>query len=98
MKLTSKTNRSCLSAGVASLVISIALVSAPAHAQAAEEEAVDEIIVTGSRIPQPNLEGVSPITTVTGADIKSAGITRIEDLLNRLPQVAGGQTGGQLFR
>ena len=95
MKLTSKTNRSCLSAGVASLVISIALVSAPAHAQAAEEEAVDEIIVTGSRIPQPNLEGVSPITTVTGADIKSAGITRIEDLLNRLPQVAGGQTGGQ---
>jgi iron complex outermembrane recepter protein len=91
-----KLNRSRLSAGVASTVLGLSLISAPAMAQeAAEEAASEEIIVTGSRIPQPNLEGVSPVTSLTGADIKAAGITRVEDLLNRLPQVFGGQTGGQ---
>ncbi len=91
-----KLNRSRLSAGVASTVLGLSLISAPAMAQdAAEEAASEEIIVTGSRIPQPNLEGVSPVTSLTGADIKAAGITRVEDLLNRLPQVFGGQSGGQ---
>jgi iron complex outermembrane recepter protein len=91
-----KLNRSRLSAGVASTVLGLSLISAPAMAQeAAEEAASEEIIVTGSRIPQPNLEGASPVTSVTAADIKAAGITRVEDLLNRLPQVYGGQSSTQ---
>jgi iron complex outermembrane recepter protein len=98
MKPTSMTNLSRLSAGAATLVMSIALLSGPAYAQdaqAAEEAEAGDIIVTGSRIPQPNLEGVSPVTTVSGADIKAAGVTRVEDLLNKLPQVYGGQSSGQ---
>lgn len=52
----------------------------------------DEIIVTGTRIPQPNLTSSAPITTVTSQDIKLSGTTKVEDLLNSLPQVYAGQT------
>ncbi len=53
--------------------------------------AVKEVVVTGSRIPSPNLTSASPVTTVSSADIKLEGTTRIEDLLNNLPQVFAGQ-------
>ena len=46
-----------------------------------------DIIVTGSRIPQPNLESASPVTVVTSQEVKIAGTTRTEDLINSLPQV-----------
>lgn len=52
-----------------------------------EATALQEVIVTGSRIVQPGLEAISPVTTVTADEIKMQGTTRIEDLLNNLPQV-----------
>src|SRR5579859_3604307 len=52
---------------------------------------VAEIVVTGTRIPSPNLTSIAPITTVGNADIKAQGVTRIEDLTNSLPQVFAGQ-------
>lgn len=65
---------------------------------AAEEEGatetVERIEVTGSRIKRSAMVGASPVTTVTSEDIKVAGITRVEDLLNDLPAVFAGQTSG----
>ena len=52
-----------------------------------------EVVVTGSRIPQPNLTSVSPVTSVTNEEIKTTGTVNIEDLLNNLPQVAAEQGG-----
>jgi iron complex outermembrane recepter protein len=46
-----------------------------------------DIIVTGSRIPQPNLESASPVTVVTSQEVKVSGTSRTEDLINSLPQV-----------
>src|SRR5512139_1383080 len=69
-----------------------AVTQAPA-APAAESQG--EIIVTGSRIPQPNLTSSAPVTVVSSQDIKLQGTTRVEDLLNSLPQVSAGQTGGE---
>jgi len=63
-------------------------VSAPAFAQETEVEAV---VVTGSRIPQPNLVGTSPVTQVTSEDITGAGVTKVEDLINSLPQAFAAQ-------
>jgi len=95
MKTQKFLSRAALSASVAPMVIGIAMVASPAYAQAASEEATaEEIVVTGSRIPQPNLESVSPVTVVSPADLKLQGTTRVEDLLNSLPQVAAGQAGG----
>lgn len=54
--------------------------------------APSDIIITGSRIPQPNLTSSSPVTVVSSQEVKLSGVTRVEDLLNSLPQVFAGQT------
>jgi outer membrane receptor protein involved in Fe transport len=61
------------------------------NAQGAPVTGGQEIIVTGSRIPQPNLETASPVTTVSSQEVKLQGTTRTEDLINSLPQVFADQ-------
>jgi iron complex outermembrane receptor protein len=61
------------------------------NAQGAPVTAPQEIIVTGSRIPQPNLQTASPVTTVTSQEVKLSGTSRTEDLINALPQVFSDQ-------
>jgi outer membrane receptor protein involved in Fe transport len=53
---------------------------------------VEEVIVTGSRIIDPNVISSSQIAVVDGQDIIDAGITRVEDFLNDMPQVSPGQS------
>src|SRR6267378_1220146 len=57
----------------------------PARTAAAEQ--VERIEITGTRIPQVNVEGATPITTLNAQDIKFDGHAKAEDLLNQLPQV-----------
>ena len=64
------------------------------NAQGAPVTAPQDIIVTGSRIPQPNLESAAPVSVVTNQDIKLSGSSRIEDVLNQLPSAAADQTSG----
>jgi iron complex outermembrane recepter protein len=68
--------------------------AAPA-AEAPAAAPVAEVVVTGSRIVEPGLTSVSPVTTVSSEQIKQSGVTRIEDLLNTMPQVMG-DMGGDL--
>ena len=75
--------------GMAFLGLSATAASAAAAADSNGE--VSEIVVTGTRIPSPNLTSIAPITTVGNADIKAQGVTRIEDITNSLPQVFAGQ-------
>jgi len=63
--------------------------AAPAFAQ--DDTEVGEVFITGSRIPQPNLVTTSPITQVTAEDIQTQGVTRVEDLVNQLPQAFAAQ-------
>jgi outer membrane receptor protein involved in Fe transport len=51
-----------------------------------------EVVVTGSRIQSANLISISPVTTVTATEIAQTGATRIEDVLNNLPQIYAGET------
>jgi iron complex outermembrane recepter protein len=57
----------------------------------AASSALEEVVVTGSRIQSTNLVSISPVTTVTAQDIAQTGLTRVEDILNNLPQVFAGQ-------
>lgn len=57
----------------------------------AQDEGQDEIIVTGSRIAQPQLTSTSPLTVVSPDDIKLQGTVRVEDVLNSLPSVFASQ-------
>jgi iron complex outermembrane recepter protein len=52
----------------------------------------NDIIITGTRIPQPNLTSAAPVTVVTNQDVKLSGSTRIEDVLNQLPSVQANQS------
>ena len=57
----------------------------------AQDTEIEQIVVTGSRIKMANLEGTSPVTQVTSADIATQGVTRVEDLINQLPQAFAAQ-------
>lgn len=85
-----KTQYSKLRLGAAPLVLSVALVSAPAFAQDAAEEgatAQSEIVVTGSLIRNPNLESASPVNVTTEDEIKLRQSTSAELLLRETPGV-----------
>lgn len=60
-------------------------------AQTEQTSQVGDIVVTGSRIRQPNLTTTSPVTQVTGEDIDVQGVTRVEDLVTQLPQAFAAQ-------
>ena len=62
-----------------------------ALAQGQEAQQVEEVVVTGSRIRDINVVSSSQVTTIEVEDIADRGITRVEDYLNDLPQIAPGQ-------
>jgi outer membrane receptor protein involved in Fe transport len=61
----------------------------------------ESIVVTGTRIRQPNLTSASPVTVIGREEVLLQGTTRTEDLLNSLPQsfaaqgsnISNGSTG-----
>src|SRR5690606_28742863 len=76
--------------------LALAGVAAPAMAQTTpaqpdQASQVEDVVVTGSRIRQPNLTTTSPVTQVTGEDIDVQGVTRVEDLVSQLPQAFAAQ-------
>ena len=70
------------------LTSAAAAVAGPAYGA---DSTIQEVVVTGSRIAQPNLETTSPVTQVTAEDIAVQGVTRVEDLINQLPQAFAAQ-------
>jgi iron complex outermembrane recepter protein len=66
-----------------------------APAENAAAPAVEEVVVTGSRLLQaPNDISISPIQSVTAQDIAQTGLMRTEDILQNLPQVVAESNSG----
>jgi outer membrane receptor protein involved in Fe transport len=83
-----KTQFAKLKMGAAPLVLGVALVSAPAFAQDADEGADDgEIVVTGSLIRNPNLEQSTPVNVTTSDAIELKQSNVAEEVLRELPGV-----------
>jgi len=76
---------SCAVAATVMLLLGSSAAIAQEVKQPAQQEAPQEVIVTGSRIARPNLESSVPITTVSGEDLLHTGDSSIGDLLNDLP-------------
>lgn len=72
-------------------VLAASLAQASVSAQDDEEE-IEEVVVTGSRIVRKDLNSVSPLTITSSEDVKLSGHTRVEDLMNSLPQIEAAQT------
>ncbi len=58
----------------------------------AQEDALEEIVVTGSRLLRRDLDAPSPVLVVTDESIRSAGNVTIEETLNEFPQLASDNT------
>jgi len=61
---------------------------------AADPEAteVEELVVTGSRIPRPNLEQSAPVSTVSTEVIRDAGTVNLGDIIAELPSMSASDT------
>ena len=71
----------------------LAGIAMPVHAQeavnGAEANTGGDIVVTGSRIKRPDLAGVGPATVLSAEQIENSGVVNIENVLQRIPAVAG---------
>lgn len=67
----------------------------------AEEEAdqraltLDRVTVTGSLIPQTDLENYTPVTTISADDIQMRGFENVAEVLQQSSFTTGGLQGGQ---
>jgi outer membrane receptor protein involved in Fe transport len=69
----------------------------PAFAQSdpADAQALEEVVVTGSRIQKTNLVSSSPVTQVDAEELQFQGTVRVEDMMRNLPQVYSDQNTSQ---
>src|SRR5258705_4386570 len=63
----------------------------PAAQPVRTAEQVERVEITGSRLPQLNVEGPSPVTVVNQQEIRMDGLSKTEDILLALPQVNASQ-------
>lgn len=76
-----------------SLTVLLASTAQAQDAKPTNEQAIEEVVVTGSRISRRDYVSESPIVTVSKAKIEAAGAITIEVALDQMPQFAGGSNG-----
>ena len=88
-----------VSAAQRALVLAAALLLRQATVTAQEPSSVpsprdslEEVIVTGSRLPAFSDVPISPVTSISGAQIAATGLTRLEDVLNTQPMFFASMT------
>jgi outer membrane receptor protein involved in Fe transport len=64
-----------------------ALFGQAAVAQETADAQASELVVTGTRLPRPNLEQPTPVAVLTPQLIEAAGPQNLGDIIARLPQV-----------
>ncbi|MFC3129017.1 TonB-dependent receptor plug domain-containing protein [Coralloluteibacterium stylophorae] len=62
---------------------------------ASNASTLDRVTVTGSLIPQTDIETYAPVTTITAEDIQARGFTSVADVLQQASISTGGVQGGQ---
>lgn len=87
-----KSIRLALMFGGASLALTGTAAAQDQSEEEQAEEAQERITVTGSRITRTDYESASPVQITSSEEIKVSGFTKIEDLMNSLPQIEAAQT------
>ena len=90
--LTKAKGRATVRRGLASACILLPAVSWAQQAQGPTEQ----IVVTGTRIAEPNLGSTSPIQVVTSQEIAISGRADVSDILSQLPQNFSNDLGQDL--
>jgi iron complex outermembrane receptor protein len=79
----------------AAVLTGLLLTSATVFAQDNAATNLDRVTVTGSLIPQTEIENHTPVLTVTAEDIQTRGFTSISEVLQQSSLTTGGLQGGQ---
>ena len=92
---SARRGKSVLYAGAGALAVAMGSFAAPAYAQdaadAAEEEVVEQaIVVTGSRISNPNAQLSSPVGVISSEEFSIQQVLSVEDVLRDIPGSAPG--------
>jgi iron complex outermembrane receptor protein len=83
-------NRSVALAGVGLCLATVAGAQEPSSSS----NALEEVLVTGSRIAREEFEASTPVSVVSAEDIKLSGTVNIEDVLSESPQFVASTNGG----
>ena len=70
-----------------------AALTAPVVFAASDDESVERIQVTGSRIKRTDMETATPITVLSADDMAKQGFTNIQDALQSLTSTTSAMTG-----
>ncbi len=79
----------------AAVLSGLLLASASAFAQDAATTELSRVTVTGSLIPQTEIENHTPVLTVTAEDIQTRGFSSVAEVLQQNSLTTGGLQGGQ---
>lgn len=82
-------NRSCLSVAICA-TLSLTNYAIAAEETAKEEQKVEKIVVTGSRIKGVDLEGTQPLVIINADDIRNSGASSVSELMQQISQTRGG--------
>jgi outer membrane receptor protein involved in Fe transport len=91
------TPNSCRFGFLTTVSVAAVLASSPAaHAQTAQQAqapaAVDEIVVTGTRVVRDGYEAPTPVSVLGAEELNAMAVTNIADAVNRLPTFGAGLT------
>lgn len=84
--------RAAMMCSAAALTLAPALAHAQQSTTTPGTASVSEIVVTGSRIPRPDLTGSQPVSLISNELVKDKGITNLANGVNLLPSTAGSIT------
>src|SRR5262245_23765683 len=73
-------------------MMALAMAAAPQYvmAQEQEQQTLQEIVVTGSRLVRSDLSAPSPTTVINQDVVQLSGDTTVEAVINELPQLSAG--------
>ena len=78
------------------VVMSLSLLSIPTVL--AEEETLEEVVVTGSYLKRNAADSPSPLSVVTAADIEDLGASDVSEIVQAMPWSSGSQTRAATFQ
>jgi len=83
--MNNKVLATCIAASLGTL--------SPATSVLAQDAAIEEVLVTGSRIKRADIDGVGKVDIVTADDFARVGAVSVDQLLKYSPFTAGAQAG-----
>ena len=63
-----------------------------------EDEAIEEIVVTGSYLKRNAADSPSPLSVITSADIEDLGASDVSEIIQAMPWQSGSQTRASTFQ